>query len=163
MPRIPEFIRSFLSKARDGIGEFFHWLREETSDLMSTLKEKLNYFITLIPLDRRIVISVMAGIPVVLLVIIGVSLSSTGASADTSAKSEARPPDNAMSRRIPAEDLFIPEEPDFVPGVILEREKREQWSVDDAMAWWQDPLRDGEQEWRDEIEKNVDDIMEKTP
>jgi hypothetical protein len=54
-------------------------------------------------------------------------------------------------------------EPDFVPGVILEREKRTQWTADDAASWWQDPLKDGEQEWRDQIEKTVDTIMESVP
>jgi hypothetical protein len=31
------------------------------------------------------------------------------------------------------------------------------------MPWWQDPLKDGEQEWRDQIEKTVDEIMESVP
>jgi len=84
-------------------------------------------------------------------------------SKDASVKKEPLPASSVTAQRIPAEDLFLPDEPDFVPGVILEREKRKQWTADDAMPWWQDPLKDGEQEWRDIIEKTVDEIMEGVP
>jgi len=159
MPRLPEFIQSFFSKAGNGIGGLFRWAAEKTAGLRDSLKEKLDKLFILIPIDRRIILTVVIGVPVVLvLVIAGASMSSK----EKSVKPEV-PASNAMSRRVPAEDLFIPQEPDFVPGVILEREKRETWSVDDAMTWWQDPLKDGEQEWREQIEKTVDDIMEKVP
>jgi len=160
MPRLPEFIQSFFSKAGNGIGGFLRWIADKTAGLRGGIKKRLDDFFIIIPIDRRIALTVIIGIPVVLLlIIIGASLLST----DASAKNKVLSASSVMSRRVPAEDLFIPEEPDFVPGVLLEREKREQWSVDDAAHWWQDPLRDGEQEWRDQIEKTVDDIMEKVP
>jgi hypothetical protein len=103
---------------------------------------------------------VAIGIPVVLLLFItGVSLLAK----DKPVKPQPLPASAVTTRRIPAEDLFLPDEPDFVPGVILEREKRTQWTTDDAMPWWQDPLKNGEQEWRDQIEKTVDAIMESVP
>ena len=176
MPRPPEFIRSFSSKAGNYIGGFFRWAGDKTAGLRGGLKEKLEgllkqpRLLAMIPVDRRIVLllnrarrakvpllTVVIGIPVILaLIIAGVALSSE----DASEKPAAHPASSVMTRRVPAEDLFIPEEPDFVPGVLLEREKRTQWSVDDAMPWWQDPLKDGEQEWREQIEKTVDGIME---
>jgi hypothetical protein len=160
MPRPPEFIRFFFSKAAGGMGGFFNWAGDKTAGLRGSLKEKLDKLIARIPADRRIILTVAIGVPVILLLIIaGVSLVSK----ESSVKPEVPVASGVMFRRIPAEDLFIPEEPDFVPGVLLEREKREQWSVDDAMPWWQDPLKDGEQEWRDQIEKTVDEIMEKVP
>jgi hypothetical protein len=64
---------------------------------------------------------------------------------------------------IPSDDLFLPEEPDFIPGVLLERERRTMWTADDAEPLWQDPLRDGEAPWRNRIEKTIDEIMESVP
>jgi hypothetical protein len=160
MPRPPEFIRSFFSKARDGIGGFFRRAGDKTTGLRGGLKEKLDKLITRLPADRRVVLTLAVGIPAVLLLVIaGVLMMSR----DASVKPEALPASGIMTRRIPAEDLFLPDEPDFVPGVILEREKRTQWTVDDATPWWQDPLKDGEQGWRDQIEKTVDGIMESAP
>jgi len=167
VPRLPEFIQSFFSKAKDGIGGFFR--REEgekTTEPRGSLKEKLEglfkqtRLLAKFPTDRRIVLTAAIGIPVILLLFItGVSLLAT----EKSVKPEARPASSVTARRIPAEDLFLPDEPDFVPGVILEREKRSQWTTDDAMPWWQDPLKNGEQEWREQIEKTVDEIMESVP
>ena len=157
IPHLPEFIQSFFSKI--GNLEFFHREEDKTTGLWGSLKEKLDALKNKLPSDRRIVLIMAIGLPVVLLLFI------TGAlllSKDASVKPEL-PASSVTPRRIPAEDLFLPDEPDFVPGVILEREKRTQWTADDAMPWWQDPLKDGEQEWRDQIEKTVDDIMESVP
>jgi len=151
MPRLPEIIQSFFSKAGNG---------DKTTGLRGRLKGKLDALLERLPADRRIVLTLAIGIPVILLLFItGVSLWSK----EASGKPAALPASSVTARRIPAEDLFLPDEPDFVPGVILEREKRTQWTADDAMPWWQDPLKDGEQEWRDQIEKTVDEIMESVP
>jgi len=151
MPRLPEFIQSFFSKAKNSIGGFLR---------RAELKEKLDSLLARLPADRRIIMTVAIGVPVILLLFItGVSLLST----NKTVKPKDLPASSVVTRRIPAEDLFLPDEPDFVPGVILEREKRTQWTADDAMPWWQDPLKDGEQEWRDQIEKAVDEIMENVP
>jgi len=160
MPHLPEFIQSFFSQAKDRIGGFFRWAGDKTAEPRGRLKEKLDVLLDRIPLDRKIILTLAIGVPVILaLFITGASLMSK----DKSVKPAALPASSAMSRRIPAEDLFLPDEPDFVPGVILERKKRTQWTADDAMPWWQDPLKDGEQEWRDQIEKTVDEIMESVP
>jgi len=161
VPRLPEFIQSFFSKAKDGIGGLFG---DKTTGLRDRLKEKLEglkqtRLLDRLRADRRIFLTVVIGIPVILaLFITGASLVSKDAS-----EPKALPVSSVTARRIPSEDLFLPDEPDFVPGVILEREKRTQWTADNAMPWWQDPLKDGEQEWRDQIEKTVDDIMESVP
>jgi hypothetical protein len=160
MPRLPEFIQSFFSKAGNGIGGFFRRTLESQGVCRGRLKEKLDRMLNRLPADRRIVLTLAIGIPLVLLLFItGASLLSKGASV----KPAALPASSVAARRIPAEDLFLPDEPDFIPGVILEREKRTQWTADDAMPWWQDPLKEGEQEWRDQIEKTVDEIMESVP
>jgi hypothetical protein len=166
IPRLFEIIQSFSSKAVNGISGFFRWAGDKTAGLRGGLKEKLDglrkqtRLLDRLPVDRRIILTVAIGVPVILLLfIIGASLLAE----DKSVKSAAPPVSSVITRRIPAEDIFLPDEPDFVPSVILEREKRTQWSADDAMPWWQDPLKDGEQEWRDQIEKTVDEIMESVP
>jgi hypothetical protein len=64
---------------------------------------------------------------------------------------------------IPPEDLFLPEEPDFLPPVILERERRESWTADDAEPYWYNPLKQGEEAWREQVEKVIDDLLERVP
>jgi hypothetical protein len=72
---------------------------------------------------------------------------------------------NAPARQgiIPPDDLFLPDEPDFIPGVMLEREQRTAWTAADAVPLWQDPLKNGEEPWRNRIEKTIDEIMESVP
>jgi hypothetical protein len=64
---------------------------------------------------------------------------------------------------IPPEDLFLPEEPDFLPPVILERERREFWTGEDAGPFWYRPREDGEEFWREQMEKLIDDLLERVP
>jgi hypothetical protein len=133
---------------------------DKITELRGRLKEELDKLLARLPADRRIILTMAIGVPIILLLFI------TGASLlvkDKTVKPKAPPASSVITKRIPAEDLFLPDEPDFVPGVMLEREKRTQWTADNAMPWWQDPLKDGEQEWRDQIEKTVDEIMENVP
>ena len=69
----------------------------------------------------------------------------------------------SINSPIASEDLFLPEEPDFLPGVILERDRRQFWTEDDALEFWQDPLRFGEEQWRVNIETAVNELMERVP
>jgi hypothetical protein len=62
---------------------------------------------------------------------------------------------------VSAEELFLPEEPDFLPGVLLDRDRRTSWSEQDASEYWQDPLRVGEEQWREKIEAAIDELMER--
>ena len=64
---------------------------------------------------------------------------------------------------IPPEDLFLPDEPDYIPGVLLEREQKIVWTAEDAKEHWQDPLKFGEEEWRQKIEASIDEILERVP
>jgi len=64
---------------------------------------------------------------------------------------------------VPPDEIFLPEEPDFVPGVILEREKRTMWTEKDAEEYWQDPLKEGEEQWREKIETEIDKYLERVP
>jgi len=64
---------------------------------------------------------------------------------------------------IPPEELFLPDEPDFLPEVILERDRRLDWTEQDASQYWQDPLMYGEEQWREKIEAAVDEMLERVP
>ena len=64
---------------------------------------------------------------------------------------------------IPPEELFLPDEPDYLPGVLLEREQRTSWTTEDASSYWQDPLKFGEEQWREKIEAAIDEFLERVP
>jgi hypothetical protein len=64
---------------------------------------------------------------------------------------------------VPPEELFLPAEPDFLPGVMLERERRQVWTAEDAEPYWQDPLKSGEEPWRDRAEAVIDELLERVP
>jgi hypothetical protein len=68
-----------------------------------------------------------------------------------------------LNAAIPAEDLFIPDEPDFIPGVLLERERRSSWTEEDAAGYWQNPLVSGEEQWRRKIEISINEFLEHIP
>jgi hypothetical protein len=110
------------------------------------------------PTRRLVLIAVAAALALLLLIFI---LTRFPAADKTGAQDIPVPiPLEARSGIIPPEDLFLPDEPDFLPGVMLEREQRESWTADDAAPWWIDPLKNGEQQWRDNIRRTVDIIME---
>ncbi len=46
---------------------------------------------------------------------------------------------------------------------MLEREQRPAWTTEDAVLYWQDPLKDGEEHWRKNIEDSVDQFLERIP
>jgi hypothetical protein len=68
-----------------------------------------------------------------------------------------------MRPAIPPDDIFLPLEPDFIPGVILERPPRAEWTQEHAALYWQDPLKSGEEPWRERIEVLIDQFMENVP
>jgi hypothetical protein len=78
-------------------------------------------------------------------------------------KKSAEPERLRVNLPIPAEDLFLPDEPDFVPEVLLERGRRSSWTEQDAAEYWQDPLRFGEEQWRERIEAVIDEFLERVP
>ena len=132
------------------------FLADKWVQLVSWIQEK-------IPSERRRrVIMIAAGSAVILwLVITGISLIAKNGSGRESAPAA----DNTAAKPgiIPNEELYLPDEPDFLPHVMLTREQRTEWNVDDTAPWWQDPLKNGEERWRNFIEINVDNILENVP
>jgi len=78
-------------------------------------------------------------------------------------ETKTKPHESVVTVPIPAEELFLPDEPDYVPGVLLEREQRANWTDEDASEYWQDPLKYGEEQWREKIETSIDKFMEQVP
>ncbi|MDR1636531.1 MAG: hypothetical protein LBR93_04265 [Treponema sp.] len=64
---------------------------------------------------------------------------------------------------IPPEELFLPDEPDFLPGVIPQREARKVWTAEDAEPYWYNPLERGGEEWRNRIRAALDEFLEHVP
>ena len=64
---------------------------------------------------------------------------------------------------IPAEELFYPREPDFLPPLLLEREPNMPWTIRDLEFFWQDPRADNEDKWRDLIKTAIDNLMDGVP
>ena len=75
----------------------------------------------------------------------------------------AEPERQQIISPIPAGELFIPDEPDFIPQILPGRERRTTWTEENAEEFWHDPLRQGEAQWRDNIETAIDKFMERVP
>jgi len=161
-PRLPTQVDDFVARVKDVVGkiaqgDFFRGVAEKTEGLrfaVGRLVEKIP------PEKRRLVLTVSAGFCAVLVLILaGASLRGGNKGREAAvAKTVA-----VQQGYIPPDDLFLPDEPDFIPDILLGREQRASWTADDASPLWQDPLRNGEEPWRDRIERTVDEIMESVP
>ena len=156
-------LQSFAAGVKESLGVFFQRMAEAAGKLRVRLEIIVDRLLERVnPRNRRLVIiAAMGTLAALLLILIVTALfSHTG---EESPSVTAAPAGEFRRTLIPADELFLPDEPDFVPGVLLERDRREEWTADDAQPWWQDPLKDGEEPWRNIIEQTVDEIMEKIP
>jgi hypothetical protein len=75
--------------------------------------------------------------------------------------------DTFRPRPIPPEEFFLPGEPDFLPEVLLERERRESWTAEDARPFWTDPLDGledaGRERYIERMGAEIDEMMERVP
>ena len=74
---------------------------------------------------------------------------------------ESAPAAISLEQPILPEELFIPDEPDFVPEFLLEREARLSWSMDDIRVYWRRP--ENPAFWQDVLRAAVDELMESVP
>ena len=64
---------------------------------------------------------------------------------------------------IPPEELFLDDEPDFLPDLLPERERRDAWDADDVRPYWTDPGDEDVRVYEDMMGAVVDGIMEGVP
>jgi hypothetical protein len=133
---------------------FFSELWERFRTFSDTLLDKIP------PERRRFLPVAAAAVSAILILLSGVLLLSKSKSDEREVPVSVNTPSGIF---IPQDELFLPDEPDFVPGVLLGRERRPAWTAGDAAPYWRDPLMNGERIWRDQIEKAVDEIMESVP
>ncbi|MDR2522004.1 MAG: hypothetical protein LBC72_05580 [Spirochaetaceae bacterium] len=77
-----------------------------------------------------------------------------------SAVDETELPSEYTRKAIEEADIFLPEEPDFLPEVLLPREQRPSWTVEDARPYWTNPAGAGQAFWLENAEKTIDTLLE---
>ena len=122
---------------------------------------------------RRPLFFAFGGLVVLFLILIFTILA-----ANSRGPKKSAPADISAGPTIPPGDLFIPGEPDFLPGLLLEREPRRSWTLEDIRPYWKNPVEasgpasSGESParresppdfWRGEVKSAVDKIMEGVP
>ena len=141
---------------------FFRSVAEKARELSERLWIVVDKLMAKVPPEkRRLVLTAFFGFCAVFVLVLTISLLARGGAQEREGVAEGAIP--VWQGYIPPDDLFLPEEPDFIPGVLLEREQRAVWTASDADPLWQDPLRNGEEPWRDSIERTIDEIMESVP
>jgi hypothetical protein len=149
------FFRGFPRRALGGLGALINGWEDKLWSLLRVpgIPEKLSW------LKGKLVPMLSALVLVPLLIIILALILPRG----SARAGEGPAAVNFGPAPIPREDLFLREEPDFLPPVILERERRDAWTGDDAAPFWYNPLEDGEELWREQVEKVIDDLLERVP
>jgi hypothetical protein len=79
------------------------------------------------------------------------------------AQVEAAPASLFSNLSIPKEEIYLGDEPDFLPPVIPFQAQRKTWTADDANPYWTDPAALGEAAIREKISGAVDMIFENVP
>ena len=145
------FFRSFLKKAELWFAVFTDFLREKLQPAVQELLEK-------IPQDKRKIVLLLGAASLVLLLLAVILQVNTSDN-----RNRGGPQDAVLQQIIPITDIFLPEEPVFVPGVLLEREQRPDWDYEDAGDFWRDPLQYGEEIWRGRVQTMIDQFLEHIP
>jgi len=129
------------------------------TDLSEKIRTALSSFAEFIRSHSRIAILGAAAFLLVILLLLALSILSHRAKTEP----VSLPAPGESSSGGVAEDFFLPYEPDFVPGILLEREPRDSWTEEDARPFWTDPMENNEGAWRKRIESGVDSLLEHVP
>jgi hypothetical protein len=106
---------------------------------------------------------ILAGLVLALVILLAALIPASRGPADTRAMGPSAEAGMFKPAPISPDELFLPDEPDFLPGVILEREQRDSWTVEDAEPYWYNPLEQGEEAWRERVEQVIDELLERVP
>ena len=137
----------------------FDKIREVIYGLVSKLFSPIDRLLDRFPAGKKRLMVFVLGGSAALLVVLLIAIIAVNAGRR---RPEGNPiPGIAAGLSIPAEDLFFPAEPDFMPDFVPERESRRFWSLDDIRRYWKAP--DNSEWWREEIKSAVDRLMEGVP
>ncbi|MDR1278195.1 MAG: hypothetical protein LBK02_05550 [Treponema sp.] len=158
MPFLPDLLTK-LKKPGAALAGFFRTLPGRFLSLLALIREKGLRSGVLFREKRKWLLAGLGAVLVLLLLSVVLLIGQRG--------SRAGPPEDpagpVQGFHIPREELFLPDEPDFIPGVLLERMPRESWTGEDAAPYWQDPLKSGEEPWREQAEAAIDELLERVP
>ena len=131
---------------------FLTFIRDSLQEFAQNLLER-------IPENKRRVVLLLITASVALLLFAMIMLLKTSDNRDRGETADV----GVQWQLTPINDFFLPEEPDFIPGVLLEREQRANWTKDDARVYWRDPLQYGEEIWRGRVDTVIDEFLEHIP
>jgi hypothetical protein len=160
-PPLPPQVYDFAARIKAALGNFFQIMRQGAVNVRIRVQPVFDRLVEKLPPGKwRLAVGIsIATFLVIILILAGSSL----ATRDNREKQVPVVAGTVRQGFILPDELFLPGEPDFVPGVLLEREQRTIWTAGDAAPLWQDPLKDGEEPWRNRIERAIDEIMESVP
>jgi hypothetical protein len=153
------FLRDFIERVKTFCESVLDYCKDFGRKLFSLGKGKDgSSFQNLIPRGKRLIVIICAVCAFAVAVGIGAAFA-------RKADKEERPvlTEGNWQFTVPPEEIFLPDEPDFIPSVLLGREKRTSWTSQDAAIFWQDPLKEGEERWREKIETAIDEFLERVP
>jgi hypothetical protein len=129
-------------------------------DIFDRLKDTFAAAPEIMPKQRKILIiifSTLIGLLLLLLLLLLITRRTESASEKPVQHLTVSPP-----AAIPPEEIFLPEEPDFLPKILLEQEPH-TWNEEDARPFWTNPLENNAAQWRNDMKTTVDRIMERVP
>jgi hypothetical protein len=148
-----------------GLGSFFANFSEKVKSLFSSLGDFSSIGEAIKSHFKVVIIIAGAFLVIIALLLVLAIVSHPGI--------RSKPADGAgysmdtgstpLREPLPAEDFFLPYEPDFVPDVLLERDPKDGWTEEDARPFWTDPLEGNEEFWRKRIESGIDSLLEHVP
>jgi hypothetical protein len=147
----PGFIRDFLDHAAN----LLNTVRDRAAFFAGQVKERFNA-------DPKLKLISAGAILGTILVILGIMLMLTG-NGRISRTRDSEDIAELFRVDLPPEELFPDDEPDFLPGVLPERERRTGWNAGDARPYWTDPGDEGTEVYENMMGSVIDGIMERVP
>jgi hypothetical protein len=146
-----------------GAGTFFETFRAKLRALRIPLKRRAGAaqrtMTGLAP--AKLVRFIVIPLATLLLIFLGVLVVQSVAR--TKNEAEGTGFDSLAAAKIKESDLFLPPEPDFLPLVLLQQERKESWSAEDADRFWTDPSSFGAGVWESRMREYVDSLLESVP
>jgi hypothetical protein len=150
-----------------GLGTCFAGLGEKAKNLLSAFSGIFSGFSvrSRIKINSKVLIIAVVAIMVIVALLLVLTIVSHPGKGESKSESTISDYANEPLKRdsTPADEFFLPYEPDFVPDVLLEREPKESWTEEDARPFWTDPLEGNEDVWRKRVESGVDSMLENVP